>query len=122
MSLIHLSYLNELSEEAKAYTLYFITQNCPDLIGRSDEIFFADCEIPFKDGVAKYKTAIETVYEGLIEYWVIYKNNAAMGVAQRITYDQEFETSFIYFKLQSENDKTIQHEIASLPPVIAEIK
>ncbi|PSU33690.1 hypothetical protein [Photobacterium lutimaris] len=114
MNYAHITELNELSEEAKAFLVYFVSQ---DLINVAEKLYFIRNDVPFGNQTIKYMTTFNNDLNGRIEYWIVFDNDQAAGVAQRLTYDDNFETSFIHFKINPEEDKYLAAKIASMPPV-----
>ncbi|MCW8328490.1 hypothetical protein MD588_06675 [Photobacterium sp. SDRW27] len=115
MDFTHVTEIKELSEEAKAFLVYFVSQ---DLTNIADNLCFLPCNIPFGSKTIKYKTAFNNDLDGRLEYWIVFDKDKVTGVAQRLTYEDKFETSFIHFKLNHESDTYLKATISKMPMVI----
>lgn len=114
MGLIRVTDLHELTEESKAFLLYYVSQ---DLTNIAENLSFKPCDTPFGKYIIKYETTFINDLEGLVEYWIVFNDDKALGVAQRISYDANFESSFLHFKLNREDEAQILSQIPLLPQV-----
>jgi hypothetical protein len=115
MDFTHITEIKELSEEAKAFLVYFVSQ---DLTNLGDNLYFLPCKIPLGNKVIKYKTAFNNDLDGRLEYWIVFDKDKTIGVAQRLTYADKFETSFLHFQLNHGNDTYLKATISKMPMVI----
>ncbi|MEZ8094397.1 hypothetical protein L4D00_08000 [Photobacterium swingsii] len=115
MEFTHISDLKGLSGEAKAFIAYFIEQDLPEIY---ENLGFVECNMPIGSKSIKYKAAFNNDLDGRLEYWIVFNTYGAVGLAKRLTYDDNFETTFVHFNLKHDRDSFINDTIAKMPMVI----
>ncbi len=76
MNTYHLFDISDLSEESQMFILYIVYENIRNAV---EQIGFAECNIPFGNYVAKYKTIFTSpTTDDKIEDWIIYNDEVAL--------------------------------------------